>query len=153
MQRRALTGVLWDVGKDSMSMVGTDGHRLARISVPVEIDVDGKHSSIVPTKAINQIVRLAADAVEGGVQVKLASDHVIFRLDRTTLLTRLIEGPFPKYQDVIPKDNDKKVIVKRDVLGDALRRGPAYGRVDHVDESTPDEPLELGSGFDVRFGP
>jgi hypothetical protein len=38
-------------------------------------------------------------------------------------------------------------------LGDALRRGPAYGRVDHVDESTPDEPLELGSGFDVRFGP
>ena len=120
--RRALTGVLWEVGKDSMSMVGTDGHRLARISVPVEIEVEAKHSCIVPTKAINQIVRLAGDAVEGGVNVKLADDHVIFQLDRTTLLTRLIEGPFPKYQDVIPKDNDKKVIVKRDVIMDALRR-------------------------------
>jgi acylphosphatase len=40
-----------------------------------------------------------------------------------------------------------------DGLGDALRRGPTYGRVDHVDESAPDEPLELGPGFDVRFGP
>jgi DNA polymerase-3 subunit beta len=120
--RRALTGVLWEVGKDSMAMVGTDGHRLARISVPVEIAIDAKRECIVPTKALNQIVRLAGEAVDGGVSVKLADDHVIFRLEKTTLLTRLIEGPFPKYQDVIPKDNDKKVIAKRDGLTDALRR-------------------------------
>ena len=120
--RRALTGVLWEVSGDSMSMIGTDGHRLARISVPVEIKVDSKHSVIIPTKALNQVLRLANEAVEAGVQAKLADDHVIFGFDRTTLFTRLIEGPFPKYQDVIPKDNDKKVIVKRDVFLDALRR-------------------------------
>ncbi len=120
--RRALTGILWEVTKSSMAMVGTDGHRLARISVPVEIQVDAKRECIVPTKALNQIVRLAGEAIEGAVTVKLADDHVVFKLDKTTLRTRLSEGPFPKYQDVIPKDNDKKVIVNRDVIGDALRR-------------------------------
>ncbi len=120
--RRALTGVLWELAKDSMSMVGTDGHRLARISVPVEINVDKRTDCIVPTKALNQVLRLVGEAVEDSVSVKLADDHVIFKFAKTTLFTRLIEGPFPKYEDVIPKKNDKKVVVKRDVFLDALRR-------------------------------
>ena len=120
--RRALTGILWEVDKNSMSMVGTDGHRLARISLPVEIGIDKRVESIVPTKALNQVLRLAGEAIEDGVQVKLAEDHVVFKFEKTTLFTRLIEGPFPKYQDVIPKGNDKKLIVKRYALTDALRR-------------------------------
>lgn len=120
--RRALTGVLWEVTKDSMSMIGTDGHRLARISLPVAIDVDTRKDVIVPTKALNQILRLAGESVDAGVQAKLADDHIIFRFEKTVLFSRLIEGPFPKYQDVIPKSNDKRVIVKRDALVDALRR-------------------------------
>ena len=120
--RRALTGILWEVGKGSMSMVGTDGHRLARISLPVDLRVDAKRECIVPTKALNQIVRLAGDAGDSAVNVKIDDDHVIFEIGRTTLLTRLIEGPFPKYQDVIPKDNDKKIIVNRDVIAAAVGR-------------------------------
>ncbi len=121
--RRALTGVLWEVTKDSMSMVGTDGHRLARISLPVALDVEKKTECIVPTKALNQVLRLLGGEIgPDGVQVKLAEDHVVFRCGETTLFSRLIEGPFPKYQDVIPKQNDKKVIVARDALLDALRR-------------------------------
>jgi len=55
-------------------------------------------------------------------------------------------------------DGGVEVIATGDVealdrLGDALRRGPAYARVDHVDASAPDEQMELGPGFDVRFGP
>lgn len=120
--RRALTGVLWEVTGDSMSMVGTDGHRLARISLPVDLNVESRTEVIVPTKALNQVLRLTGDAEDEGVAVKLAPDHVIFRFGKTTLFTRLIEGPFPKYQDVIPKDNNKKVVVKRDAFVDALRR-------------------------------
>jgi len=120
--RRALTGVLWEVAGDSMAMVGTDGHRLARLSVPVELSVESKREVIVPTKALNQILRLAPDAGDEGVHVKLADDHVLFGFGDTALFTRLIEGPFPKYQDVIPKDNDKRVIVKREPFVDALRR-------------------------------
>ena len=70
--------------------------------MPVALDVASKREVIVPTKALNQILRLAPDAEEEGVQVKLDEDHVIFRFDKTALFTRLIEGPFPKYQDVIP---------------------------------------------------
>jgi len=120
--RRALTGVLWELTKDTMAMVGTDGHRLARISVPSEIGVEKSTQCIVPTKALNQVLRLLGDAVEDAVSVKLAEDHVIFRFETTTLFTRLIEGPFPKYEDVIPKANDKKVVLKRDAFLDALRR-------------------------------
>lgn len=120
--RRALTGVLWELSKDSMAMVGTDGHRLARISVPVEISVEKQTTCIVPTKALNQVMRLVGEGVDDTVSVKLAEDHVIFRFEKTTLFTRLIEGPFPKYEDVIPKGNDKRVIVKRDAFLDALRR-------------------------------
>jgi DNA polymerase-3 subunit beta len=120
--RRALTGVLWEVSGSSMAMVGTDGHRLARICLPVEIDVEGDRDCIVPTKALQQVVRLSGDAGEKGILVKITEDHVIFRLENTTLFTRLIEGPFPKYQDVIPKENDKKIVARREALGDALRR-------------------------------
>lgn len=120
--RRALTGVLWEVAKESMAMVGTDGHRLARISLPVALDVEKRTECIVPTKALNQLLRLIGEASEDGAQVKLAEDHVVFRCGETTLFTRLIEGPFPRYQDVIPRENDKKVMVKRGPLVDALRR-------------------------------
>jgi DNA polymerase III subunit beta len=120
--RRALTGVLWELSKDSMAMVGTDGHRLARISVPVEIAVEKATSCIVPTKALNQALRLLGEAVEDAVGVKLAEDHVIFRFEATTLFTRLIEGPFPKYEDVIPRNNDKRIVLKREAFLDALRR-------------------------------
>jgi DNA polymerase-3 subunit beta len=120
--RRALTGVLWEVTGSSMAMVGTDGHRLARISLPVDLDVSSRTEVIVPTKALNQVLRLVGEVEDDGVAVKLAEDHAIFRFGKTTLFTRLIEGPFPKYQDVIPKDNDKKVITKRDAFVDALRR-------------------------------
>jgi DNA polymerase-3 subunit beta len=120
--RRALTGVLWEVAKDSMAMVGTDGHRLARISLPAVLDVEKRTECIVPTKALNQLLRLIGEATEEGAQVKLADDHVVFRCGDTTLFSRLIEGPFPRYQDVIPRENDKKVVVRRGALVDALRR-------------------------------
>jgi len=120
--RRALTGVLWELAKDSMAMVGTDGHRLARISVPVEISIEKATHCIVPTKALNQVLRLLGDGDDEVAAVKLSEDHVIFRFEHTTLFTRLIEGPFPKYEDVIPKGNDKKVVLKRDAFLDALRR-------------------------------
>jgi DNA polymerase-3 subunit beta len=120
--RRALTGVLWEVTGSSLAMVGTDGHRLARISLPVSIDVEGRREVIVPTKTLQQLLRLVGETAEGAVALKLGDDHAVFRIGETTLFTRLIEGPYPKYQDVIPKNNDKRLVVKRAALLDALRR-------------------------------
>ncbi|MDP6461566.1 MAG: DNA polymerase III subunit beta, partial [Gemmatimonadota bacterium] len=107
---------------DTMTMVGTDGHRLARISVPAKLDISPALSVIVPTKALQQVLRLTGDTVEENLEAKIAEDHAIFRFEGTTLHTRLIEGPFPKYQDVIPKDNDKKVVMNRLALSEALKR-------------------------------
>lgn len=120
--RRALTGVLWEVTGSSLALIGTDGHRLARMSLPVGIELEGRKEVIVPTKALQQILRLVGETGEGGVTSRIADDHAIFHFTATTLFTRLIEGPFPKYQDVIPKHNDKRLVVKRAPLLDALRR-------------------------------
>ncbi len=120
--RRALTGVLWEITGSSLALIGTDGHRLARISLPVGIEIDGRKEVIVPTKALQQMLRLAGEFPEASVSTKNADDHAVFRFEGTTLFTRLIEGPFPKYQDVIPKNNDKRLVVRRTALLDALRR-------------------------------
>jgi DNA polymerase-3 subunit beta len=120
--RRALTGVLWEITGSSLAMVGTDGHRLARISLPVAIEVEGRREVIVPTKALLQLLRLVGESADAAASVKLGDDHAIFRMDGTTVFTRLIEGPFPKYQDVIPKNNDKRLVIRRGPLVDALRR-------------------------------
>lgn len=120
--RRALTGVLWEITGSTLALIGTDGHRLARISLPVAIEIDGRKEVIVPTKALQQMLRLAGETPAGAVETRIAEDHAIFRFEGTTLFTRLIEGPFPKYQDVIPKQNDKRLVVRRTTLLDALRR-------------------------------
>lgn len=120
--RRALTGVLWEITASSLALVGTDGHRLARISLPVGIEIEGRKEVIVPTKALQQLLRLAGEFPDATFAAKIAPDHAVFRIEGTTLFTRLIEGPFPKYQDVIPRNNDKRLVVRRAELLDALRR-------------------------------
>lgn len=121
--RPALGGVLWKiVGKDT-KMVSTDGHRLAIIELSGlvagsgDIDVE----IIVPPKALNQITRLVGEGKELK-EVVVGEKYLQADLGDTILFTRLIEGPYPNYELVMPKDSDKRLVVDRDVLEAAVRR-------------------------------
>lgn len=116
--RPILNGVLWEMRADHMRMVATNGHRLAKM----EVGVSGgqKADLIIPPKALDQIRRLFA--AEEELEVAQGENHLGFRSPFTSVFTRLIEGPYPGYEQVIPKDNDKKAIVDKAAFTSALRR-------------------------------
>lgn len=116
--RPILNGVLWELRQDLMRMVATNGHRLAKMEVPVS---GGQKSDlIIPPKALEQIRRLFA--AEEELEVAQGENHLGFRSPFTSVFTRLIEGPYPGYEQVIPKDNDKYAILDRAAFTSALKR-------------------------------
>ncbi len=117
--RPILNGVLWELRPERMRMVATNGHRLARMELPVS---GGKDSAdlIVPPKALEQVRRLFDPSEE--LEVARTDNHLGFQSGPTRVFTRLIEGPYPNYEQVIPRENDKIATVDRQMLTAALRR-------------------------------
>ncbi|MEZ4585850.1 MAG: DNA polymerase III subunit beta [Gemmatimonadales bacterium] len=117
--RPILNGVLWELRPDRMRMVATNGHRLARMDVPVK-GAGGQADLIVPPKALEQIRRLFRP--EDEIEIARSDNHLGFRAAGTQVFTRLIEGPYPNYEQVIPRENDKIVTVDRGAFTAAIRR-------------------------------
>jgi DNA polymerase-3 subunit beta len=119
--RPALNGVLWQTSGKLMQMVATDGHRMAKTSVRNN-KLKGLHEDIiVPPKALNLLAKLLGDE-EKEIGVIIGENNIIFNLEDSILASRLIEGPYPNFEQVIPKDNDKKLIVNKELLMNTVRR-------------------------------
>jgi DNA polymerase-3 subunit beta len=118
--RPILNGVLWELRKDHMRMVATNGHRLARMEVPLTGEGAAQADLIVPPKALEQIRRLFGPDDE--VEIAKSENHLGFRCGGTQVYTRLIEGPYPNYEQVIPRENDKFATVDKVAMASALRR-------------------------------
>jgi len=86
--------------------VATDGHRLARVELPLPAGADGMPGVIVPRKAVQEVRRLLDDA-QGDVRVALSDTKIRFGVGDTVLTSKLIDGTFPDYERVIPFANDK----------------------------------------------
>ena len=118
--RPILNGVLWELRPERMSMVATNGHRLARMTVPVSSDSAPSNDLIVPPKALEQVRRLFP--AEEELEIGRGENHLGFRSPFTAVYTRLIEGPYPNYEQVIPKDNDRVAVADKTALISALKR-------------------------------
>ncbi len=118
--RPVLSGVLWELDKEEMSMVGTDAHRLARMSMKVSCGVEPSLGLIVPPKALNHVVRLIEDATE--VSIAFDRGFIGFFVGNTTVYSRRIEGNFPNYKQVIPTENKNILKANRLDLLTAVRR-------------------------------
>ncbi len=118
--RYTLSGVLFMCDGSTLTMVATDGHRLAystrQMSLGKELRV------IVPRKALEEVSRFASDSDAKEIGVAALENHLVFRRGEATLVTRLIEGQFPDYEGVIPKEFSKRVVVEHERLTRALRR-------------------------------
>ena len=117
--RPILNGVLWELRPERMRMVATNGHRLARMDVPI---AEGAAATefIVPPKALEQVRRLFGASEE--ISIARTENHLGFHSGATVIFTRLIEGPYPNYEQVIPRENDKVATVEKHGLMAALRR-------------------------------
>lgn len=118
--RPALQGVLWELRPDGITMVATDGHRLARVRRKLKLGIKEERKLIASSAGLSQVVRLA-DGVEN-VQIHVGEHQLSFEMGDTTVHTKLIEGIFPNYEQVIPKGNDQRVVCDRATLAERVKR-------------------------------
>lgn len=119
--RYYLNGLLLEVGANTLRLVATDGHRLAFQELQIENDTVETRQVVVPRKGILELMRLLADS-DAEVVLKLGSNHLRVILGEIRFTSKLIDGKFPDYQRVIPREANRVVIADRQVLRSALAR-------------------------------
>jgi len=125
--RPALMGILWEVRSDSLTLVATDAHRLARSGRTMEWDVGGDREMIVDTSGLRHLPRIVSglnedEITSGNLTMFMGDNQLSFRAGPTVLHTRLLEGPFPDYNAVIPQDNDKHITLDKADFSQTIRR-------------------------------
>lgn len=118
--RYVLNGILFSFKNGKLTMVATDGRRLAMVEQELEFPQSQEVDFIVPTKAVNELARLLADT--GDVLIKVTSSQVGFDLDGGFLVSKLIEGNYPNYRQVIPGDAKERIALERETFLRAISR-------------------------------
>lgn len=119
--RYAINGLLMEVTGNKLTMVGTDGRRLARGNATLQAKVPEPISCIVPARAVMMLSRLTTD-MDTPVKVRVTESQVAFEVPNALMVSSVIEGRYPSYDAVIPKESTCKVKVDRLVLYSGLRR-------------------------------
>ncbi len=120
--RYAISGVLIERKARRLRMVGTDGRRMALVKGDCAAPAEGDSAFIVPAKAMNVLNRLLDDP-EAAVRVSRDRNRVVFEIgDSATLVTSLVEGTFPPFEDVIPKEHDREATFDSAELAAAIKR-------------------------------
>jgi len=122
--RYTLNGALLVLKPESVTMVATDGHRLAMVETTHKLEgLNTEVRVLVPKKAMTEIQRLAQESGDDAA-ADFAQDesHLFFQLGRRLLTSRKLTGQFPNYEAVLPRDANKTVVLERGELQDALRR-------------------------------
>jgi DNA polymerase-3 subunit beta len=119
--RYAINGVLWERKGKKLSLIATDGRRLAWSSVPVEKSDKDDGSAIVPVKTLTLLARLKGDSDEP-IDVKILPNQIMLRSPRATISSVLVEGHFPDYEKVIPQEADRKAEMETSEFLSAVRR-------------------------------
>lgn len=118
--RYYLNGILFVAEGKKLSLVATDGHRLAFTSATLDVEVP-KQEVILPRKTVLELQRLLSDA-EGAIEMQFANNQAKFGFGGMEFVTKLVEGKFPDYNRVIPKDHRNQVTLGRAPLLAALQR-------------------------------
>ncbi len=120
--RFALNGALLLIRPGTITMVTTDGHRLALISREVEVTgAEGESRHLVPRKTLVELSKLAGGA-DSPIEFGDSHNHLFFKVGDRYLISRLLSGQFPNYEMVIPTDSDKRILLSTVEFSDALRR-------------------------------
>ncbi len=113
--RPILTGILFEVKDKVLNLVALDGYRLALRSE--FIDNDTTISTVIPGKTLNEVSKILEDSEEI-TNITFTSNHILFNLGITRIISRLLEGEFIKYESIIPQEHKMKVIInKQELLG------------------------------------
>jgi DNA polymerase III subunit beta len=122
--RYTLNGALLLLKPEMITMVATDGHRLAVAEIDHKFEgLTREVRPLVPKKALAEVQRLASEAGEDAeIEFALDESHLFFRAGERLLISRMLTGQFPNYEAVLPRDNNRKVVIERGELNDAVKR-------------------------------
>lgn len=122
--RFTLNGALLLMRPATLTMVSTDGHRLAMVEYPNPVEISGEHRALIPRKAMQELLRLATEAGGEGATLDFAMDdnHLYFRVGRRLLAGRKLAGNFPDYERVLPKTHPHTVTLDRKEFAAAIER-------------------------------
>lgn len=118
--RYVLNGILFSFKDGKLTVVATDGRRLALCEQEVDFPSENDLDLVVPAKAVNELLRNLGD--DQKVKMVGAGSQVVFELDGWTLTSKLIDGTFPNYQQVIPPQCEERIAIERETLLSAVRR-------------------------------
>ncbi|MFH0802856.1 MAG: DNA polymerase III subunit beta [bacterium] len=119
--RTILTGVLMTVEQEKILMVSTDGRRLAKADKKIETGVRAPFNIIIPSRAVFEISRILQD-VEEPVKIIIGENQIFFLIDDLMMTSRLLEGQFPDYNQIIPKSFTHIITVNREKFITSLKR-------------------------------
>jgi DNA polymerase-3 subunit beta len=127
--RYTINAALLILKPETMTMVSTDGHRLAHIETDESITeqgyagVSGELKVLIPKKAMTELIKILGEVPEGSmVEFNKDDNHLFFRMGSRILISRLLSGQFPNYEAVLPKGNDKVVVLDTAEVAAAVRR-------------------------------
>jgi DNA polymerase III subunit beta len=117
--RPILTGILFEVINKKLNLVALDGFRLALRSENVESD--DNISAVIPAKTLSEVSKIIDDT-DNNINITFTQNQILFNLDKTKIISRLLVGEFIKYDSIIPHEYNLKIIAKRDALQDCIER-------------------------------
>jgi DNA polymerase III subunit beta len=122
--RYTLNGGLLILKPDTLAMVATDGHRLALAETDHKLaGLNGEVKVLIPKKAMDEVEKLSsASGAEAQMDFAKDESHLFFQVGHRLLISRILTGQFPNYEAVLPRDNNKAVVLERAELSDAVRR-------------------------------
>jgi DNA polymerase-3 subunit beta len=127
-KRPVLTGTLMEkvTGSGAVKLVSTDSYRLSWKDLEVRGAVESWEDCIIPTKTLNEVARIAS-SVEEEVEMKMQEKQVMFKLGDLVVSSRLIEGQFPNYKQLVPKGERTSVKVPKNDLSGMVKRALVFG--------------------------
>ena len=122
--RYAINGVLWEIKGKKLMLVATDGRRLARCRVSLTSSPNEKMAAakiIVPAKTMSLLDKIGSTDKDK-IAIKLVDNQIIFSCADVVISSNLVEGNFPKYEDIVPTDHEKKLTLSTEAVLSAVRR-------------------------------
>ena len=126
--RYVLNGILFKLNRDLIELAATDGRRLAVCKRKIPLEVEKEIRVIVPFKTILELNR---NLREGDLSIIFGGNQILFDLDKIIIISRLIEGEFPDYQQVIPPPQEKKLKIERELFLSSLKRAAILSTPDY----------------------
>ncbi len=118
--RYILNGALFSFKDEKLTIVATDGRRLALVEQEVEFPEALEVDLVVPTKTLSELVKTLGE--EGGLRIRISATQIAFDFDQILIISKLIEGTYPNFQQVIPAQCEERVAIDRDIMLTAVRR-------------------------------